>query len=169
MTASLRRLAWRELRELLATSWFIGPALIALLLTPFTVYIGLIDYRARDLDHREYVARIEEARQSGQRMLVGNQVEPALRVVRPPSPGSVRRTAPSARSRWSRTSSGGQTAANNRTRPPCHGRPRRGRVMDGRQRPASGRRTARRVRYSASSISPRAYRSPRIATGSGPT
>lgn len=89
MSGPLRLLAWRELRELVSTSWFIGPALIALLLTPFTVYVGLLDYRARELDHREYVRGVQEARQDGRRTLVGNQPEPALRVVRPPAPASA--------------------------------------------------------------------------------
>jgi hypothetical protein len=89
MTGSLPHLAQRELRELMATSWFIGPALIALMLAPFTVYVGLLDARTRQLDHDEYVERVEEARHGGRRTLLGNQIEPAMRLVRHPSSGSV--------------------------------------------------------------------------------
>jgi ABC-2 family transporter protein len=81
--------AIREFRGHFRSRWLLALASTALVLTPLTVYVGMLEYEQRRQDYAELLQRRDADREEGRRTLTGFQVDPALRALRPPTAASV--------------------------------------------------------------------------------
>lgn len=110
--ARVSLIAGREVRQQMRSPWLLWIVALVTLAAPLSVYVGVLDFVRRQGDYVAFERRLTEQR-AGNELISGTQLEPTLRIIRPPSSGSifVRGLDEVAAQQWDVTPAGLRTAS----------------------------------------------------------